>query len=154
MARPAGFQPVAALDPPEDAPHLLARLRALLTSLPSGALLPVDWLVDQLGSSTASAPEMSTAPEVDLTVADLARLFSKRPSTMRGWIERGDFSGAYKLGKEWRIPASSVAAFQDRHRAGVHGPAFVRARPRLSDWRRALSRSRVTTGTPVSGDGS
>ena len=79
--------------------------------MPPGSLVPRDWLLEQLGrpSSTASA--------IDLTIADLAELFGKRPSTVRAWVERGDFAGAYKLhGKEWRPPASSVETFQSRQR--------------------------------------
>jgi len=46
---------------------------------------------------------------------------------VRAWVERGDFTGAYKLhGKEWRVPISSVEAFQDRQRRRA------KSEPRLS----------------------
>ena len=49
---------------------------------------------------------------------------------MRAWVERGDFPGAYKLhGKEWRVPVSSLEAFQNRQR-GAKSDAG------LSAWRR------------------
>jgi excisionase family DNA binding protein len=83
--------------------------------MPPGTLVPRDWLLDRLsGAETAQAP--STAL-VDLTIQDLAKMFGKRPSTVRAWVERGDFAGAYKLhGKEWRVPADSVREFQEQQR--------------------------------------
>ena len=67
---------------------------------------------------------------LDLTIRDLAKLFGKQPSTVRAWVERGDFPGAYKLhGKEWRVPVSSLEAFQNRQR-GAKSDAG------LSAWRR------------------
>jgi len=65
-----------------------------------------------------------------MTIRDLAQLFGKQPSTVRGWVERGDFPGAYKLhGKEWRVPVSSVEAFQNRQRGGKSDAG-------LSAWRK------------------
>jgi predicted site-specific integrase-resolvase len=67
---------------------------------------------------------------VDLTIRGLAQLFGKQPSTVRAWVERGDFAGAYKLhGKEWRVPESGVEAFQNRQRRAMPNA-------RLSGWRR------------------
>ena len=64
--------------------------------------------------------------------------------------ERGDFAGAYKLhGKQWRIPASAVDAFQD-HQRTVAGPRR-RDRGRLSAWRSV--RSPGTASRPQSGPG-
>ena len=86
-------------------------LRSALRAMPPGSLVPRDWLLEQLGG------EPSTVTAIDLTIADLADLFGKRPSTVRAWVEQGDFAGAYKLHrKEWRVPASSVEAFQNRQR--------------------------------------
>src|SRR5712691_11704859 len=105
----------------------LERLRTALAAMPPGTLVPRDWLLEQLGTS----PEASQSPAlIDLTIGDLARLFGKRPSTVRAWVERGDFPGAYKLhGKEWRVPVSAVETFQNRQRRGV------KSEPRLSAWR-------------------
>lgn len=106
-------------------------LRAALATMPPGTLVPRDWLVEQL---SGVAPSPLEAPAlVDLTIADLARLFGKRPSTVRGWVQHGDFAGAYKLhGKEWRVPVSAVEAFQDRQR---------KSEPRLAAWRSVQPRS-------------
>jgi len=52
-------------------------------------------------------------------------------STVRAWVERGDFAGAYKLhGKEWRVPASAVEAFQNGQRRRT-----AKSKARLSAWR-------------------
>lgn len=105
----------------------LESLRTALAAMPPGSLVPRDWLLEQL---SGVSPTPSEAPVlVDLTIGDLAQLFGKRPSTVRAWVERGDFPGAYKLhGKEWRVPASAVEAFQNRQRRG-------KSHPRLSAWR-------------------
>ncbi len=106
----------------------LESLRTALAAMPPGSLVPRDWLLEQL---SGASPLPSESPAlVDLTIGDLARLFGKRPSTVRAWVERGDFPGAYKLhGKEWRVPASAVEAFQDRQRGRA------KSEPRLSAWR-------------------
>ena len=88
--------------------------------MPPGTLVPRDWLLDQL--SNAGVIQAPSTALVDLTIPDLAQMFGKRPSTVRAWVERGDFAAAYKLhGKEWRVPADSVRQFQEqqRHRLAV-----------------------------------
>ncbi len=85
--------------------------------MPPGSLVPRDWVLEQLERSEETPRSAGEVPEslVDLSIRDLARLFGKRPSTVRAWVERGDFPGAYKLHhKEWRVPAKSVEAFQAR----------------------------------------
>ena len=111
----------------------LESLREALAAMPPGTLVPKDWVLERLSEDVPGVPAAVTrAPpaRVDLTIRDLARLFGKQPSTVRGWVERGDFPGAYKLhGKEWRVPISSVEAFQDRQRRRA------KSEPRLSAWR-------------------
>src|SRR6266852_454190 len=108
-------------------------LRNALAAMPPGTLVPRDWVLEQLSDGFAGVPAVETpAPPacLDLTIRDLAKLFGKQPSTVRAWVERGDFPGAYKLhGKEWRVPVSSVEAFQNRLR-GAKSDAG------LSAWRR------------------
>jgi len=109
--------------------------------MPPGALVPRDWLLEQLSGASPDAVASAAASTavVDLTIADLAGLFHKRPSTVRAWVERGDFPGAYKLyGKEWRVPMSAVEAFQDRQRRGAVPSS------RLSAWR-SVAQTRATT---------
>jgi len=87
-------------------------LRERLRALPPGSLVPAAWVLEMLGDA-AKGSSRAPGPAMDLNVVDLAMLFKKRPSTVRAWIERGDFPGAYKLnGKEWRVPAGAVEAFQ------------------------------------------
>ncbi|SRR5712691_1929462 len=130
-------------------------LRAALTAMPPGTLVPRDWVLERLSEDIPDVPAAVTpAPptRVDLTIRDLAQLFGKQPSTVRAWVERGNFPGAYKLhGKEWRVPVSAVESFQNRQRR-------AKSDTRLSAWRRvkrsdAASRSQsgqdpVTTRSP------
>ena len=121
---------------------LLESLRAAVAAMPPGALVPRDWLLEQLGEVSTDAPmPMAPAPptRVDLTIRGLAHLFGKQPSTVRAWVERGDFAGAYKLhGKEWRVPVSAVEAFQDRQRRRA------KSEPRLSAWRSVKPANRAS----------
>ena len=93
----------------------LESLRTALAAMPPGSLVPRDWLLEQLSGVPL---ESSQSPAVvDLNIGGLAQLFGKRPSTVRAWVERGGFPGAYKLhGKEWRVPASAVERFQNCQR--------------------------------------
>ena len=92
--------------------------------------MPVDWVLELLTDGQDS-PARPGTPAVDLNVADLAFLFKKKPSTVRAWIERGDFPGAYKLnGKEWRVPAAAVEAFQRAQQREAADPGDD-----LSAWR-------------------
>lgn len=108
--------------------------------MPPGTLVPRDWLLEQLTDPSAGAPAPAAsapAPLVDRTIRDLAHVFGKRPSTVRAWVEHGDFPGAYKLhGKEWRVPASAVEAFQDRQRHRKSSSRSAETESRLSAWRR------------------
>lgn len=122
---------------------LLERLRGELKAMPPGALLPRDWLLERLSETPApaSSPE-APALSIDLSVSDLAKLFVKRPSTVRAWLERGDFPGAYKLhGKEWRVPLNGVSAFQNQQRSETSKSRPRASFPRLSDWRNVRGRS-------------
>ncbi len=110
----------------------LDSLRAALTAMPPGTLVPRDWVLERLSEDIPDVPAAvtpATSTRVDLTIRDLAQLFGKQPSTVRAWVERGDFPGAYKLhGKEWRVPVSAVDAFQNRQRR-------AKSETRLSTWR-------------------
>jgi hypothetical protein len=105
---------------------------------PGGAVtLPRDWLIAEL----SAAGELADVPlTADLAVPDLVRLFGKRPSTVRSWLEAGLFPGAFKLrGKTWRVPRSAVEAFQARERGqDGNGPTALpqRATGSLSDYRK------------------
>jgi len=83
-------------------------LRRLAEALPPGAPLtvPREWILALLGDGGAT-----DGP--DYTVAELAAVFSRSESTVRGWCDGGEFEGAYKLGgKSWRVPRAAVPAFR------------------------------------------
>ena len=125
-------------------------LRAALAAMPPGTLVPRDWVLEQLKAGVEGGLAPAPSRIVDLTIRDLAGAFGKSPSTVRAWLERGDFPGAYKLnGKQWRIPASAVEAFQFRQRGPV-GP-LRRDGGRLSAWRSV--RLRGSARLPQSGPG-
>jgi excisionase family DNA binding protein len=52
------------------------------------------------------------------SVRELAEYLGRSPSTIRDWLRRGEFPGAYKLGREWRIPKADVEAFLERQKEG------------------------------------
>ena len=112
----------------------LESLRAALAAMPPGTLVPRDWVLEQLSGGVHASQEAATpapATPVDLSIRDLAQLFGKQSSTVRAWVERGDFPGAYKLnGKEWRVPLGAVEGFQNLQRQ--------RSRPisKVSAWRK------------------
>jgi hypothetical protein len=119
----------------------LESLRTALAAMPPGALVPRDWLLEQLSDAppATSGPSSTPSPLVDLTIGDLGRLFGKQPSTVRAWVERGDFPGAYKLqGKEWRVPPMAVEGFQDRQRRRAKSGS------RLSAWRSVKPANRAS----------
>lgn len=127
-------------------PEARAGLHALADALPTGSAVPVprEWLLELLDSSSAACqPHYSHAP-ADLTVADLAKRFGRQTSTLRGWLERGLFPGAYKFmgGREWRVPPAALAEFEAKQRVGeVRRPGSPRRERSdpvdLSAWRRA-----------------
>ena len=112
-------------------------LRQQLEAMPPGTLVPRDWLLTHIPPFTAAGGVDAVTPGrlVDLGIHDLAQLFDRRPSTVRAWLERGDFPGAYKLfGREWRAPQSAVEAFLQSQRSGSPAPPS-KATMDLSTWR-------------------
>jgi len=124
-----------------------AGLRTLAEALPAGAAVPVprEWLLELLGSASAApAPPATSITPADLTVAELATRFGRRPSTVRGWLDRKLIPGAYRFQRrEWRVPAAAVAAFEAQQRsdgvpATIAAPRSAGRRPvDLGAWRSA-----------------
>lgn len=99
--------------------HLLA----LADGLPAdaGVTIPVAWLREILDGEPAQAPLEPDAP--DLTAAQVAARFGRDASTVRGWIARGELTGAYRFqGWELRVPAADVLAFEARQRLAARTP--------------------------------
>jgi excisionase family DNA binding protein len=126
--------------------QVLAALCALRPGLPEGAAVtvPIAWLSEALdGSGDTGAPSAGPVPRADWTVRELADRFGRRPGTVRAWVEAGRFPGAYRMhgSKEWRIPASALAAFEEAQRqGGRQAGARFRTKPKAVDlgaWRRA-----------------
>jgi hypothetical protein len=121
-------------------------LRELLTRIvdvmPDGAavLLPVAWLRVELSvSDTEPCTAVQVPPDTLFTIGEVARRFSRSQSAVRSWAEQGLFRGAFRLrGRAWRIPLSSVIAFEaaERQRKAVEQTVTLRGSERLSDWRR------------------
>ena len=117
-------------------------LQAILDQVPDAQVtVPRAWLLDLLNASP-STPDVAPA---DFTVEQLAARFGKAPSTLRTWLEAGEFPGAYKLHRSWRVPASVVESFEAAQRA-LAAPTPPTAQPRhhrfkagvpLGEWRRA-----------------
>ncbi len=122
-----------------------AHLRALADALPPDAVVPVPvgWLRDLLEPAPLVEVLPPGPPPADFTVAVLAARFGRKPSTVRLWVERGMFPGAYRLhGREWRVPLDSLTRFEATARQAKPttphpAPAGRRSKPRLSDWRQA-----------------
>lgn len=126
-------------------PQVREVLRELAEALAVGTAVsvPREWLLELLGETPLSEPASIQA--ADLTIAAVAQRFGRHSSTVRAWLEAGEFPGAYKLkGREWRIPAGSLAAFEDtaRRSTGTQIAASKRSRhstPNLADWRKKVS---------------
>jgi len=125
-------------------------LRRAAALLPAGAslTLPREAVLALVAIAPASAVEAPSA--ADLTVEQTARAFGKAPSTIRTWLGRGEFPGAYRLhANEWRIPASAITSLQQTqaavHRGGAQDDSSTArsdddAPAELGAWRKHLPR--------------
>ena len=109
------------------------RLDDVLRVLPGGALLPANWVREQLEAEPHEARER----EVLLTVGEVAARYARAESTVRGWCAARKLPGAFKLhGAEWRVPESSLVKFDENQSFGG-GPALGQGRPvDIASWRR------------------
>lgn len=107
--------------------------------------LTVKWLptLEAFASGPVVLPDDYTGPAsgpADLTVAQVAARYDRHPSTVRGWCESGVLRGAYRLrGREWRVPAETLAAFEQAER-GARRPDVQHSGRRtpvdLGSWRK------------------
>ena len=119
-------------------PDIRESLRSLTEALPAGTAVPVprEWLLELLDGGT-KLPEPTDIPAADLTVEEVAQRFNRHTSTVRGWIAQGRFAGAYRLrGREWRIPATGLAAFEEAERGAEVAAPASKTQADISDWRR------------------
>lgn len=96
----------------------LTAFAAALRALPAGTLvtLPREGWLALVDESPAAEEAGTEAGGVDGTVAEVAQRFGRAPSTVRGWLDAGVLHGYKLFGREWRIPAASVTAFQAAQR--------------------------------------
>ncbi len=85
------------------------RIRRIVEALPPGAsaTLPRDTLAEWVG---ADDPE----PLADLTVAEVAEIVKRAPSTVRGWCSSGELRAYQFQGREYRVTREALREFQDR----------------------------------------
>jgi hypothetical protein len=124
-------------------PETRVGLQALASALLAGSSvsIPREWLLDLLQGAPAAPDQQGIAQRADLTVAALAARFGRKTSTVRGWLERGLFPGAYRFqGREWRVPAAGLVAFEadqrkpsNPERRGIKESSVAD----LDDWRQA-----------------
>ena len=74
----------------------------------------------------------------------MAARFGRKPSTVRGWLDRELIPGAYRFQRrEWRVPAAALAAFEAQQRPDstltmIAAPRAAGKRPvDLGAWRSA-----------------
>ena len=126
-------------------------LLALAAEWPAGQPVPVplDWLLDLLGTTSTPNTVEESVIGMDMNCRQLAEALGRDASTVRGWVARGEFPGAYRLNqREWRVPPEALRQWQDRQRAapsGSHSGAVGTSRRRglrLSSWRAGNSKER------------
>ena len=116
----------------------MTRLRALAELLPAGSSITLSdaGLRALLDEDTTSVTRRSDDLN-DYTVPELAELFERKASTVRGWLDAGRFPDAYKLnGRDWRVPRAGVEAFR---REQILQPSKSAARSQSADlgaWRK------------------
>ncbi|MEE9208627.1 MAG: helix-turn-helix domain-containing protein [Gemmatimonadota bacterium] len=78
-------------------------------------------------------------PQADLSTADIARMFTKSPQTVRDWIGKGLLDAYRFRGHEWRVTPESLQKFIGEQREPlkleVSGPE-----PNLGAWRKAAGK--------------
>ncbi len=105
-------------------------LRHVLSQLPPEAQVPAGWVLEQLDGA-----------DEDLTLEQAAERVGRAVSTVRGWANRGQLEGAYKLrGRDWRIPVVALQTFLDGERTRT---PTVRSRGPvdLGSWRKHVLNS-------------
>lgn len=93
-----------------------ARLRRLVQAGDPDGTVTLRWLAQVLGEPVVEEERSEDQPSRDLTVEEAAEYFRRAPSTVRGWLLRGELRG-YKLNRrDWRVPRAAVAEYEHRQR--------------------------------------
>lgn len=116
-----------------------ARLAELLGQLPPTAMVPVQWVREQLDAE----PVEDTSAIGDLSLEAAAAEVHRATSTVRGWCSSGALRGAYKLrGRDWFIPRPALRAFLDSQRPTPEEPPPDEGAVDLGAWRNVVSNRR------------
>jgi excisionase family DNA binding protein len=114
-------------------------LHRKLSDLPEDALVPVGWVVAQLEEDAAEGLEEGHL--ADLTCAEVAKVFNRSAACIRDWCRSGKLRAYRNVGREWRVPRSSIREFHDRQAIQDHGQRMPgngkKSSPDLGAWRSA-----------------
>jgi len=124
------------------------KLVGMLEAVPPGTLFSAYELLEWIRKKAELSPATRTKLEhqsdaqsqtvtADLSVEAIASLEGKALTTVRTWLNQGDFPGAYKLNrKEWRVPPSSYDEWKENQRRGrTRATKASRSEVNLGSWR-------------------
>jgi len=100
-----------------------ARVMALAEALPRGGSVVLD--AEALRRLAGIEPEAEAGASVvltDLTAEAAGAELGRSASTVRAWCFQGRIPGAYRLGREWRIPRASLRRYLDAQAVLAAGP--------------------------------
>jgi excisionase family DNA binding protein len=130
--------------------RIVERMHRMLDGMPEEGqiTLPVcllrAWLDDEtIPEGTPTQATASPMPDPGLTVAQVAAHIGREESTIRGWVGEGRFPGAFKLGREWRIPREDLAQALNTgggNEAGRAREPEITGRGDLAAWRKERAR--------------
>jgi len=95
--------------------------RRVLEALPPEALVPVGWVLENIGGNPN--------PVMDYRLEDLAELTGSSVSTIRTWCDSGRLRAYRLMNREWRIPVEAWREFQ-----AEQAKPERRIRGRRSEW--------------------
>ena len=75
-------------------------------------------------------------PQADLSTADIATMYDRKPQTVRGWLDRGLLEGYKLLNHEWRITPENLEKFIREQREPLKLEVVGGPEPNLNDWRK------------------
>lgn len=123
------------------------KLVDMLEAVPPGTLFSaaelIEWIHEREGASYEAQQAVSPSVTPDLSVEAIAQLEGKALTTVRTWLNQGDFPGAYKLNKkEWRVPPAGYDEWKENQRRGrTRMTAVSRSEVRLGSWREVRKKS-------------
>lgn len=112
------------------------RLQQLVRVADPDGTVTIRWLATLLADAAGNDSDAPDEPARDLTIDQVAAYFNRSPSTVRGWLGRGELRG-YKLNnRDWRVPRPAIAEYQQAQHASV---APAEEEVDITQWRRATA---------------